>query len=144
MIPNWDATLAQTPCGTGEGGVNKYQVYGALPYVPASGTTPAQNPNSCQPFNFFEPTYPRLFNDCYACHTSGSVDDTPQQSQAVATTLDAGSTVWQNQIDDTLQGASAAACTSCHTGTDAKGHAYQNGWVPQTFEDGRQTIIDTN
>ncbi len=133
MIPNWDATLAQTPCGTGEGGVPKYLVYGADP----------ANPNSCQPFNFFEPTYPRLFNDCYACHTAGAVDNTPLQSEAVATTLDAGSIVWQNQIDDTLQGASAAACTSCHTSTAAKGHAYQNGWVPQVFPEGRQTILDT-
>ena len=61
----------------------------------------------------------------------------------MATTLDAGSTTWINKIDDTLQGASAAACTSCHTGTDAKGHAYNEGWTPQVFENGRQTIIDT-
>ncbi len=132
-IPNWDATLAQTPCGTGEGGVPKYLVYGADP----------ANPNSCQPFNFMTPTYPRLSTDCYACHTDGSVDNAPLQSEAVATTLDAGSTTWINKIDDTLQGASAAACTSCHTSTAAKGHAYQNGWVPQVFPEGRQTILDT-
>ncbi|HQR24492.1 MAG TPA: hypothetical protein PK163_06870, partial [Steroidobacteraceae bacterium] len=128
--PNW----ATGPvCGTGEGGVNKYWVYGA----------DQTNPNACQPFNFFAPTYPRYFFDCTACHTTGSVDDTPQQSQAVATTLNAGSTTWINQLDDTLQGASAAACTTCHTSTDAKGHAYQNGWTPQVFPQGRQTIIDT-
>ena len=74
----------------------------------------------------------------------------PDQDKAVATTLDAGTIdagtardVWKNQLDDTLQGASAAACTSCHQTTDARGHAYQNGWTPQTFENGRQTIIDT-
>jgi hypothetical protein len=135
--PNW----ASGPvCGTGEGGVPKYQVYGALPY---SAGPPVVNANSCQPFNFFAPTYPRQFVDCYACHKDGSVDDTPNQAEAVATTLDAGSTTWINQIDDTLQGASAASCTSCHTSTDAKGHAYQNGWTPQTFQNGRQTIIDT-
>ena len=73
----------------------------------------------------------------------------PDQDKAVATTLDAGTidagttNVWKNQLDDTLQGASAAACTSCHQTTDARGHAYQNGWTPQTFENGRQTIIDT-
>ena len=139
-IPNWDATLAQTPCGTGEGGVPKYQVYGALPY---SAGPPVVNANSCQPFNFMSPTYPRLATDCYACHTDGSVNNTPQQSEAVATTLNAGSTTWINQIDDTLQGASAAACTTCHTSTDAKGHAYDEGWTPQTFPNGRQTIIDT-
>ena len=48
-----------------------------------------------------------------------------------------------DQLDDTLQGASAAACTSCHQSTDTKGHAYQNGWVPSKFENGRQTILDT-
>jgi len=137
MVPNWPT--ASTPeCQPG-----KYQVYGALPYVPASGSTPAQNPNSCQVFNFFAPTYPRLANDCEACHVNGSAENTPEQSEAVATTLNAGSTTWINQIDDTLQGASAAACTSCHTSTTVKGHAYQNGWTPQVFEDGRQTIIDT-
>ncbi len=135
VIPNWPT--ASTPeCQPG-----KYQVYGALPY---SAGPPAVNPNSCQTFTQWAPTYPRLFNDCYACHMTGSVNDTPEQSEAVATTLNAGGTVWQNQLDDTLQGASAAACTSCHTSTDAKGHAYQNGWVPQVFPEGRQTIIDTN
>jgi OmcA/MtrC family decaheme c-type cytochrome len=132
VIPNWP-TSASTPCGTGEGGVNKYPVYGS----------PTTNANYCQPFNLFAPTYPRYMFDCTACHTTGSVNNTPNQSEAVATTLDAGSTVWQNQIDDTLQGASAAACTTCHTSTDAKGHAYQEGWTPQTFPNGRQTIIDT-
>jgi cytochrome c553 len=78
-------------------------------------------------------------------------DTIPDQAKAVATTIDAGKadsgtgtgTVWKNQLDDTLQGASAAACTSCHATTDVRGHAYQNGWVPQTFEKGRQTILDT-
>ncbi len=135
VIPNWPT--ASTPeCQPG-----KYQVYGALriQQVPRGQPqfVPDVQPSGHRPIR-------GTFNDCTACHTTGSVDDTPNQSEAVATTFDAGSTVWQNQIDDTLQGASAAACTSCHTGTDAKGHAYQNGWVPQTFEDGRQTIIDTN
>jgi len=70
----------------------------------------------------------------------------------VATTIDAGqidsgtggNAVWKNQLDDTLQGASAAACTSCHSTTETRGHAYQNGWTPQTFPNGRQTILDTN
>jgi hypothetical protein len=51
--------------------------------------------------------------------------------------------VWKNQLDDSLQGASAAACTSCHSTTVARGHAYQIGWTPQTFPNGRQTILDT-
>ncbi len=83
VIPNWPT--ASTPeCQPG-----KYEVYGALPY---SAGPPAVNPNSCQTFTQWAPTYPRLFNDCTACHVSGSSDNTPEQSEAVATTLNAGST----------------------------------------------------
>ena len=99
-------------------------------------------PRNCRVHNFHVPTYPRALNDCAACHKS-TFDTVPDQDKAVATTLDAGTAPWPNQLDDTLQGASAAACTSCHSSTDAKGHAYQNGWTPQTFENGRQTILDT-
>jgi hypothetical protein len=56
--------------------------------------------------------------------------------------VDAGGDNWGNQLDDVLQGATAAACTSCHSSSDAKGHAYQNGWTPAVFPDGRQTILD--
>jgi OmcA/MtrC family decaheme c-type cytochrome len=120
MLSNWPGTGSQPVFGSAD----------------ASGNPVMQN------HNFHSPTYPRAVNDCAACHVPG-FGVIPDQSKAVATTLDAGSTTWQNQIDDTLQGASAAACTSCHQTTDARGHAYQNGWTPQTFENGRQTILDT-
>jgi len=115
-----------------------------------SATSPPNNgnivfgssPETCRVHNFHIPTYPRPLNDCAACHKPG-FDTVPDQAKAVATTLDAGAAPWPNQIDDVLQGASAAACTSCHQSTDAKGHAYQNGWTPQTFPNGRQTILDT-
>jgi OmcA/MtrC family decaheme c-type cytochrome len=113
--------------------------------IPVFGSDPAA-PTSNQVHNFHAPTYPRALNECAACHVDGFVQGPnaiPDQSKAVATTLDAGSTMWQNKIDDTLQGASAAACTSCHSSTATKGHAYQNGWNPTTFENGRQTILDT-
>jgi hypothetical protein len=105
---------------------------------------------SCQTHNLYHPTYPRDLRQCSGCHVAG-FDTIPDQAKAVATTIDAGKadsgtgtgTVWKNQLDDTLQGASAAACTSCHGSTDVRGHAYQNGWTPQTFEKGRQTILDT-
>jgi hypothetical protein len=66
----------------------------------------------------------------------------PDQTQAMATTVDAGSTAWGNQLDDTLQGAATTACVTCHSGGPAKGHAYQNSWVPQVFPEGRETIIE--
>jgi hypothetical protein len=115
-------------------------VFGADPAVP----------QSCQTHNLYHPTYPREVAECGACHVP-TFARIPDQSKAVATTLDAGKpdsgtgtgTVWKNQLDDSLQGASAAACTSCHSSTDAKGHAYQNGWTQQTFPNGRQTILST-
>jgi OmcA/MtrC family decaheme c-type cytochrome len=117
-----------------------YLVFGADPAVT----------QSCQTHNLYHPTYPRDTKQCSGCHVAG-FGTIPDQAKAVATTIDAGkadsgtgtSTVWKNQLDDTLQGASAAACTSCHNTTDARGHAYQNGWTPQTFPNGRQTILDT-
>jgi len=70
------------------------------------------------------------------------------QAKGVATTIDAGqptpppTSSWANQLDDVLQGANTAACTSCHQGSAAVGHATQNGWIPAVFPNGRQTIID--
>jgi OmcA/MtrC family decaheme c-type cytochrome len=100
-----------------------------------------------QNHNFHAPTYPRALNACYACHTS-DFDVLPNQSLAMATTVDAGSVEWIDQTDDVLKGASAAACMSCHTSSDSfikgvlDGHASQFGWTPQEFPEGRQTIID--
>jgi hypothetical protein len=72
----------------------------------------------------------------------GSVDFQPDQTQAMATTREAGSEVWDDQLDDVLQGAATTACITCHSDGPAKGHAYQNSWDPQEFEEGRETIID--
>ena len=60
----------------------------------------------------------------------------------MATTVDAGSDMWDDQLDDVLQGAATTACVTCHADSSSKGHAYQNGWVPQAFPEGRDTIID--
>ncbi|MBE0577650.1 MAG: hypothetical protein IH613_17360, partial [Desulfuromonadales bacterium] len=103
--------------------------------------------NVTQVHNFHAPTYPRFLNDCAACHAA-DFSMLPDQSVAVATTINAGSEPFDNQLDDVLEGASAAACMSCHQSgvsfeqNALKAHAYQNGWTPQTFEEGRQTIID--
>ena len=91
--------------------------------------------------NFHAPTYPRSLNECTACHVE-DLPVQPDQTQAMATTIDAGSDVWNDQIDDVLQGATTTACITCHAYPAAKGHAYQNSWDPQEFEEGRQTIID--
>ena len=103
--------------------------------------------NVTQNHNFHAPTYPRALNACLACHTP-DFDVLPNQLKAMATTVDAGSTEWANQVDDVLKGASAAACMNCHTSSDSfikgvlNGHASQFGWTPQAFPEGRQTIID--
>ena len=125
------------PAGT-QFSTRGYIVYGAG--TNADGTYPTV---ACQPHTLYHPTYPRDTRQCSGCHVAG-FGTIPDQSMAVATTMDAGVAPWLNQLDDTLQGASAAACTSCHSTTDARGHAYQNGWTPQTFQNGRQTILDTN
>ena len=122
--PNWDAGAA---CGTAGGRL----VYGADPALPVS----------CQVHNLYHPTYPRAFNDCAACHVAG-FDTMVDQTKGVATTIDAGAAPWNNQLDDVLQGANTAACTSCHQDAPSVGHANQNGWTPTTFPNGRQTIID--
>ena len=122
VIPNWP---------TGEPDAD-----GKLPVFGAEG------PNALQVHNYHNPTYPRLLNDCMACHDENWESLVPDQKIAMATTVNAGSEPWTNQVDDVLQGAGAAACTSCHKSAAALGHAYQNGWEPSMFEKGRQTIID--
>jgi OmcA/MtrC family decaheme c-type cytochrome len=121
---------------------------------PVFGSADANGNPVTRTHYYYKPTFPRALNDCAVCHaesfgrsgTSASnykYNYIPDQARAVATTLDAGGTTWNNQLDDVLQGASAAACTSCHQSTATKGHAYQNGWVPQVFEEGRKTILET-
>jgi OmcA/MtrC family decaheme c-type cytochrome len=120
IIPNWPGTGSQPVFGSDDG----------------TGAPVMQN------HNYHNPTYPRLLNDCAACHAEDWESLVPDQAIAMATTLDAGAEPWTNQVDDVLQGPGAAACTTCHKSGAALGHAYQNGWEPTTFENGRQTIID--
>jgi OmcA/MtrC family decaheme c-type cytochrome len=109
---------------------------------PVFGSDDGTGQPRMQTHYFTAPTYPRPISECGACHVDG-FQTIPDQAKAVATTLDTGSVLWQDLTDDVLQGAGAASCVSCHQGTDARGHAYQNGWTPQAFENGRQTIIET-
>jgi OmcA/MtrC family decaheme c-type cytochrome len=110
------------------------------------GSDPA-SPNSIQNHNFHSPTYPRALNDCAACHADGFAM-LPDQSVAVATTINAGSAPFDNQLDDTLQGPTAAACLSCHLtsvsfeNTALQAHAAQNGWEPKVVANGRSDFLD--
>jgi OmcA/MtrC family decaheme c-type cytochrome len=121
-----------------------------LPNWPGEGSQPIFGSDDgtgnpvLQTHNFHTPTYPRHLYDCGACHSAEFLAGStlPDQSLAVATTLDAGEEPWDNQIDDVLQGTGAASCTSCHGSSDARAHAYQNGWVPTEFPEGRQSILD--
>ena len=123
--PNWNAGAA---CGTAGGRL----VFGADPAVPTS----------CQMHNLYHPTYPRAANDCAACHVARlrhhGRPDPGRGHHARRRRV----RPWNNQLDDVLRGANTAACTSCHQDAAAVGHANQNGWVPTTFPNGRQTIID--
>jgi OmcA/MtrC family decaheme c-type cytochrome len=91
--------------------------------------------------NFHAPTYPRSINECTACHTP-DFTVLPDQAVSMANTVEAGSEVWENQLDDVLQGAGTTACVTCHADSASKGHAYQNSWDPQEFPEGRDTIIN--
>jgi len=68
----------------------------------------------------------------------------PDPKLAMATTVEAGAPPFGDQLNDVLQGVQTTSCVTCHADGAAKGHAYQNGWTPQVFEEGRQTIIDSN
>jgi OmcA/MtrC family decaheme c-type cytochrome len=98
--------------------------------------------------NFIEVHYPRPLSDCGACHVDGWTPSAVDGSKAVAVTVDPGASPWGNQLDDVLMGPTAASCMSCHQSSDAttqfylRTHAYGGGWVPATFENGRQTLID--
>ncbi|MCM2312763.1 MAG: hypothetical protein NDI84_15325 [Steroidobacteraceae bacterium] len=132
-IPNWptEPPTCRSSVDTATGPMSGHIVFGSDP----AATT------KCQTHNLYYPTYPRLFNDCAACHVAG-FDTMVDPTKGVATTIDAGAAPWNNKLDDTLQGAGSAACTSCHQDSASVGHANQNGWVPTKFPNGRQTIID--
>jgi OmcA/MtrC family decaheme c-type cytochrome len=113
-----------------------------------SQTVFGSSPPSTQTHNFHTAHFPRRINDCAACHVD-NFNRMPDPTKAVATTVHAGVAPYDNQLDDALEGPTAAACMNCHQSTVGfeqnalKTHAYSNGWVPQVFENGRQTVIDT-
>ena len=71
------------------------------------------------------------------------VNHLPDPTKAMATTVEAGEPPFGDQLNDVLQGVQTTSCVTCHAEGSATGHAYQNGWTPQVFPEGRQTIIDS-
>ena len=105
---------------------------------PATATS-----DTCQPHTFHTPTYPRGLYDCAACHVE-DVQLLPDATKAMATTVETGEPPFGDQTNDVLQGVQTTSCVTCHADSAAKGHAYQNSWTPQAFEEGRKTIIEAN
>lgn len=136
-VSNWPGTGCQVVAGSG---------------APSAATgTQCDTANTTQVtknHNFIEVHYPRALNDCMACHVAGSVK-IPDPTQAVGVNYnDPGAAPWSNQLDDVLMGPATASCVSCHASGDPsiqfgiRIHVYGQGWVPTTFENGRQTLID--
>jgi OmcA/MtrC family decaheme c-type cytochrome len=100
-----------------------------------------------QNHTFHVPTYPRALNACGACHVEG-FEILPSALEAMASTVETGDAPFGDQVNDVLEGALASSCMTCHRSDDPsieaalKAHAYQNGWAPQAFPEGRKTIID--
>jgi hypothetical protein len=98
--------------------------------------------------NFIEIHYPQPLNNCGACHVNGSETRAPYPTQAVAVTEDTGAAPYNDGTNDVLLGPVAASCMSCHQSGDPsiqfglREHAYDNGWEPTVFVNGRQTLID--
>ena len=153
----WPTTGGVT-CNGAEGPVTYYKVFGSI----ASGNVPEANPDgTCKTTGLVASTdgtwqihnvilvhYPRALNDCGACHSDGWKPAAADGSKAVGVTVDAGAAPWGNQLDDVLKGPTAASCFSCHQSGNAvrqfqlDTHSYGGSWVPTTFVNGRQTLLD--
>ncbi len=154
-------TTGGISCLTAEGPATYYPVYGSVangtthrvPTVNGDGTCntttgPLSTDFVYQIHNVILVHYPRALNDCGACHADGWKPAAVDGGKGVAVTVDAGVAPWGDQLDDVLMGPTAASCMSCHqSGVPTRQfylrtHAYGGGWVPTTFEAGRQTLLD--
>lgn len=92
--------------------------------------------------------YPRPLQDCGACHVDGSENALPDQRRKMAVTTDVFSPEL-GQAGHALLGAQAASCASCHQvlrpwdeAYRAWWHVFDWGWMPDTFPEGRRSIIE--
>lgn len=150
---SWPTTGGIT-CNGSEGPQTYFKVAGSsatgkVPVAGGSCTGPTDSTDGTwKPHNFIEVHYPQALNSCGACHVNGTERALPDPKKAVAVTVDIGGTNASNLVDDVLKGPTAATCMSCHQYGSAttkyylNKHAYDNGWWPSAFPNGRQTLID--
>src|SRR3990170_4017049 len=106
---------------------------------PATESTTLQFPifgsdnNSTQIHNWIVVHYPKPASDCLACHNAG-LFEAPDQTKAVALTVDSG-TSNLDQSDDTVIGPAAGACTACHATSAVRSHANQFGYRTNVTKD---------
>jgi OmcA/MtrC family decaheme c-type cytochrome len=160
-VTTWPTAAGGVACKNAEGATVLYApVYGSVTAgnsvtVNADGTCntsgPASTGGTWRAHNFIEVHYPQPLNNCGACHADGWTPSLPNPNVAVAVTLDPGVTVTtapNTPNDDVLIGPAAQSCMTCHQSGDVftqfglRSHAYQNGWAPTTFPNGRQTLLD--
>jgi len=90
--------------------------------APVFGSTTGKT----QIHNWIVVHYPQAPSECQACHDAGKYE-APDQTKAVALTIDPGAD-FADQIDDTVIGPAAAACTACHATAPVRTHATQFGY----------------
>jgi hypothetical protein len=155
---HWPNTPSQgVTCKNAEGAVvTYYKVWGSIPTgnkpgVDAAGlctTGTASTDGAWQIHTATIVDYPSGLNRCGACHADSWRPAAVDPTKGVAVTVDPGTGPFGNQLNDVLWGPTGASCMSCHQwGVQSvqfswRVHNYAESWVPTTFPNGRQTIID--
>lgn len=89
--------------------------------------------------------YPQPLQNCTACHDNAWVAGLPDQTKAVAISVNAPVSDIVGGIQDqnrhTQMGSSAASCVSCHATIPAKAHIGQNSWKPSVLPKGKEDAL---
>ncbi len=126
---NWPVDIEGNPAANAPGA----EVFGSDP--------PANITHYLKRVNF-----PNRLNNCLACHFEGTYG-IPDQSQALAISVDSGAD-GADQTDDRLMSPATGACMSCHqSGSSAvqaalRGHAAMFSWEPQVIEGGKEAVLE--